>query len=221
MDGTLVDTEPYWQSSQIALVESYGGTWSYEQTLGLVGQGLWVSARMLADAGVDMPLDDIVVKMTDDVIRQTLEHVPWRPGARELLAELKEQNVPTALVTMSIAPLARTVAGCLGFDGFDTVVSGDDVENPKPFPDAYRLAAERLGVDPRRCVAIEDSVPGVESAVAAGCATVGVPHIVPIPEGPGRVLWPTLVDRTVDDLADVLAASADAHDASGGAGGGA
>jgi beta-phosphoglucomutase-like phosphatase (HAD superfamily) len=63
------------------------------------------------------------------------------------------------------------------------------------------VAAERLGVDPRRCIAIEDSVPGVASAVAAGTITIAVPHQIDLPESDDYTRWPTLVGRTIDDVA--------------------
>jgi HAD superfamily hydrolase (TIGR01509 family) len=143
--------------------------------------------------------------LTDRVLEQIDDAVPWRPGARELLASLKEAGVPSALVTMSIGRMAQRVASAVGFDAFDTVVSGDMVAEGKPAPDCYLLAAETLGVDPRRSVAIEDSEYGVAAAVAAGMATIAVPLHVPLPASPAYTLWQDLDGRTPADLADVLA----------------
>jgi beta-phosphoglucomutase-like phosphatase (HAD superfamily) len=103
--------------------------------------------------------------------------------------------------------MARFVAEAIEFDAFDVVVAGDDVEHSKPHPAAYLRAAQLLGVDPGDCVAIEDSPPGVGSAVAAGAATIGVPlHVALVTDG-SFVSWPTLEGRTVGDLAGVLAQS--------------
>ena len=208
MDGTIVDTEPYWMDAETELVAQYGGTWTHEEALTLVGQGLWHSARVLRSRGVELTEDEIIERLTD-VVRERISRggLPWRPGARELLVDLRSVGVPTALVTMSIRSLASIVVETIDFDAFDVVVAGDDVEHSKPHPAAYLRAAELLGVDPVDCVAIEDSPPGVASASAAGAATIGVPLNVPLPEDGSFVSWPTLAGRSVSDLSEVLVAS--------------
>ena len=207
MDGTLVDTEPYWISAETALIESYGGSWSHEEAMQLVGQGLWHSARILQAKGVTLSEDEIIDLLTDRVLDQLVERgIPWRPGARELLVALRDAQIPTALVTMSIGRMAHHVAGQLGFDGFDAVVSGDDVAHSKPHPEPYLRGAEALGVDPARCIAIEDSPPGVASAAAAGMVAIGVPFLLDLTEAPADALWPTLEGRGIADLSDLLAA---------------
>ncbi|RII94021.1 HAD family hydrolase [Clavibacter californiensis] len=206
MDGTIVDTEPYWMVAEEALVGSFGGTWTPEDGLRLVGNGLDDSARILQEAGVDLPVQEIIDRLSDRVMEQILVEVPWRPGARELLRGIREAGIPTALVTMSIGRMARQVADAVPFDAFDHVVAGDDVSRSKPHPEAYLAAADLLGVDIRDCVAIEDSAPGVASATASGATVIAVPHHVPLPTDDAYVLWDTLAGRT---LADLEAAHAD------------
>ncbi len=206
MDGTLVNTEPYWISAETELIESYGGSWTHEEALQLVGSGLFNSADIIRAKGVDLPHQEIIDRLTDRVMQQLVEFgIPWRPGARELLVDLKENGVPTALVTMSISRMAHHVADHLGFVGFDAVVAGDDVTESKPHPEPYLRGAELLGVDPAECVSIEDSEPGIRSAVAAGTVTIGVPFMVDLPDDVAHVLWPTLDGRTTADLAGLLA----------------
>ena len=201
MDGTLVDTEPYWMAAETPLVERFGGTWTHEQSLQLVGLGLDDAARIFQGAGVRMTVPDIVDHLTDDVmVRLATDGVPFRPGARDLLASLRDAGVKTALVTMSMRRMARTVVDLIDFDAFDLIVAGDDVTRPKPFPDPYLQACELLGVEPGESVAIEDSPNGLRSAVAAGTVALGVPNIISL-EGVGaRGIWPTLAGRTSDDV---------------------
>ncbi|HEX5858777.1 MAG TPA: HAD family phosphatase [Microbacterium sp.] len=207
MDGTLVDTEPYWMAAEFPLVESFGGSWSHEQGLQLVGMGLEDSARIFQSAGVRMGVHEIIETLTDDVLRQVAEKgVPFRPGARELLRSLKAAGIPTALVTMSIRRMARTVVDLMDFDAFDIVIAGDDSTRPKPFPDPYLQACAALGVDARETVAIEDSPNGIRSAVASGAVTLGVPHVVSLQGAGAAGLWPSLDGRTADDIADFYAA---------------
>ena len=91
MDGTLVDTEPYWIAAERALVESHGGSWSHQQAMQLVGQSLLHSAAVLQAAGVRLEAREIVDTLSAQVIEQVRKEVPWRPGARELLDELHRQ----------------------------------------------------------------------------------------------------------------------------------
>lgn len=206
MDGTLVNTEPYWISAETELIHDFGGTWTHEEALQLVGSGLWNSARIIQAKGVTLSEEEIIDHLTDRVLDQLVEFgIPWRPGARELLVELREAGIPTALVTMSIGRMAHHIADRLGFVGFDAVVAGDDVANSKPHPEPYLRGAELLGLDIAQCVAIEDSEPGIESAATAGAIVIGVPFIVPIKEGTATVLWDTLEGRTLADLSALVA----------------
>lgn len=203
MDGTLVDTEPYWIAAETPLVEQYGGRWSREQALAMVGLGLDDAARILQGAGVRMPERDIVDRLTGDVMgRLADDGVPFRPGARELLQQLRAAGVRTALVTMSLRRMAASVAELIDFDAFDVIVAGDDAARPKPFPDPYLQACAALGVEPGACVAIEDSPNGLRSAVAAGVPAIGVPHMVSLEGAGADRLWDTLAGRTIADLAE-------------------
>ncbi len=206
MDGTLVDSEPYWQEAEAELVTSFGGTWRPEDGLAQVGLSLWVSAEMLQRKGVPWDAGRIIEHLQAEVMSRLAKRVPWRPGARELLAELREARIPTALVTMSMRPMAEQVAELARRDGpiFDVLVTGSDVDQPKPHPEPYLRAMELLGVAPELSVAIEDSPPGLASAVTAGAAAIGVPHSVNLPRGTGYVVWPTLAGRSLTDLAALV-----------------
>ncbi|WP_308202081.1 HAD family hydrolase [Rathayibacter rubneri] len=201
MDGTLVDTEPYWMASEHALVESFGGVWTHEDAMSLVGSGLPASARILQGKGVELSVDAIIDRMTDEVVAQLAVEIPWRPGALELLSAVREAGVPQALVTMSIGRMAHAVVDRLPFPAFDAIVSGDMVERSKPDPEAYLLAARTLGVAVGECVAIEDSHAGLAAAVASGAAAIGVPHQLELDARAPYALWPTLAGRTLADLA--------------------
>lgn len=201
MDGTLVDTEPYWIAAEYALVESFGGTWSDEHAHIIVGSALLDGASYIREhGGVDLEPAQIVDRLLDDVVGASLAAIPWRPGARELLSELAERKVPCALVTMSYARLAATITDQLPTDTFSVVITGDQVQDGKPHPEAYLTAVARLGVHAGRCVAIEDSPNGVASAEAAGAVVVAVPHHVPIPAAPGRTIIDSLTSVDVDAL---------------------
>ncbi|WP_424980869.1 HAD family hydrolase [Microbacterium sp. S308A+] len=202
MDGTLVDTEPYWMAAEIPLVESFGGTWTHEQALTLVGSGLEDSARILQAVGVDMGVGEIIDHLTAEVRRQLATlGVPFRPGAQELLRSLRDAGIPTALVTMSMRRMAEDIVSLIDFPSFDLIVAGDDVDRPKPHPEAYLKASTELGVDPMHTVALEDSPTGLRAAVSAGTVAIGVPHLVALDDAGAHELWPSLSGRTPEDVA--------------------
>lgn len=205
MDGTLVDTEPYWIKAEHELVESYGGTWSEEYAHQLVGNDLMVSAEFIkAHSPIPLTPVEIIEELLARVIAQVREHVPWRPGARELLEDLGAVGVPCALVTMSWRSLADAVVTALPAESFAALITGDEVEHGKPHPEPYLAAARLLGVEVRDCVAIEDSPTGVRSAVDAGVPTLAVPHVVPVPIMSGAVQVPSLRGLTARDLTSVF-----------------
>ncbi|MDR6505528.1 HAD family phosphatase [Arthrobacter oryzae] len=209
MDGTIVDTEPYWIEAEHALVAAHGGQWSHEQAMQLVGQSLVFSAGILQQAGVKLESREIIDTLTAQVVSRVRASVPWRPGARELLDQLHEAGVRCALVTMSEGPLAREIVASLPKPYFEFVVTGDTVTQGKPHPEAYLKAITLLRQeDPdlsiHECVALEDSAPGVAAALASGVVTVAIPHIVPLPADPARATWLSLEGRTVADLQELV-----------------
>lgn len=209
MDGTIVDTEPYWIEAEHALVATHGGQWSHAQAMQLVGQSLVFSAGILQNAGVKLEKREIIDTLTAQVISRVRMSVPWRPGARELLDQLYESGVRCALVTMSEGPLAREIVASLPKPYFEFLVTGDTVSNGKPHPEAYLKAVDLLRQqDPdltiHECVALEDSAPGVAAALASGVVTVAIPHIVPLPADPARATWHSLEGRTVADLQQLV-----------------
>lgn len=205
MDGTLVDTEPYWIGVEYALVAEFGGTWSMEHALNLVGNDLLVSGKYIREhGGVDLPAAEIVERLLDGVIERINHRVPWQPGGVELLAALRAEDVPCALVTMSYERFVAPILEALPAGTFATVVTGDRVTIGKPHPEPYLRAAAELGVDPTDCLAIEDSNTGAKSAVAAGCTVLVVPNHVPVLEGERRIFRDSLDGLGVAGLRDLL-----------------
>ena len=205
MDGTLVDTEPYWMATETELVARHGGSWTHEQALQLVGNDLRTSAAIIkAQTGLPGTEEEIVAELLTGVIARVREHgAPWRPGARELLAALGEAGVPCALVTMSWTSFADAVVSAAPAGTFAAVVTGDEVTHGKPHPEAYLTAAERLGVDPAACVAVEDSPTGVTAALASGARTIAVPLMLPVDPRPGLSRLASLADADLGLLARV------------------
>jgi len=202
MDGTLIDSEHHWLSSEQELAASWGANWTSDDGEALIGMSLYQSTKLIKEKlGIDLTPDQITEILTDAVIAKLDAQIVWRPGVLELMADLKANGVKTALVTMSMRRMALSVAAKLPVGEFDVVVAGDDVTNGKPHPEPYLLAAEQLGVSVKDCIAFEDSVTGLTSAEASGAIAIGIPNIVQLPEQEGRLIWPTLQGVKVETLA--------------------
>jgi HAD superfamily hydrolase (TIGR01509 family) len=198
LDGTIVDTEPLWMAAEHALAAEHGSIWTEEDGLALVGNSLIASGHYIREKlGLEMPAEQVVDYLVERLAASLREHIDWRPGARELITALDAQGVPQALVTMSYVSIAEPVAASLPFAA---VVTGDAVSRPKPHPDPYLLAAELLGVDAAKCLAIEDSGTGAASANAAGCDVLVVPHFVNVPAAERRRQISTLDGLQPADL---------------------
>ncbi|HVV22296.1 MAG TPA: HAD family phosphatase [Pseudonocardiaceae bacterium] len=211
MDGTLLDSEKLWDIALAELMTRLGSELTDATRKSLIGSNMRRSTLiLLADAGVDATPDaiaDVESWLNERMAVLFRAEIPWRPGAREALRAVRESGVRTGLVTSTERMLTEIALDSIGRDFFDVTVCGDEVDGQnKPLPRPYRLAAELLGVDPADCVAVEDSVTGVTSAVAAGCTVLVVPAEAPVPPGERRVLRESLVGVDAELLAGLLTA---------------
>jgi len=206
MDGTLVDTEPYWIATEHAMAEKYGATWTEADALRLVGNDLLESGRYIQRVmGLDVTPEEIVEELLDRVVGMVEQEVPWRPGAVELLTALGDAGIRCGLVTMSYQRFVAPILAQLPPETFRVVVTGEQVERGKPHPEPYLTAAAALGVRAEECLAIEDSNTGAKSAEQAGCTVLVVENHVPVLDGPRRVFRDSLAGLTVAELAGLSA----------------
>lgn len=203
MDGTLIDTEPYWIAAEVELCEAHGTSWTHEDGLSLVGNPLVTSAEALRNRGVDLPIPAIVDALLAEVISLVKGYVPWQEDAHGLLLRARSRGVPCALVTMSYTSLADAFIETAG--AFEAVVTGDTVANGKPHPESYLTAAARLGVPIERCLAIEDSPSGIRSAHASGARAVAIRRLTPIEPLPGMSRVRSLDSLTDDAIEAIMA----------------
>ena len=208
MDGTLIDSEPYWHESELALAADHDAEWTNEDSHKLIGRSLYESSSILKDKfSSELHPHEIIDRLTNHVVSRLEAEILWRPGARELLAELREAGVKTALVTMSMRRMALAVANSVGFKAFDLVVAGDDVRFGKPHPEPYETAAKQLGVAVENCIALEDSPTGLASAEAAGIKTLGIQNLVSLASAENRTVIRSLEGFGLRDLRDLFGGS--------------
>ncbi|MET7465212.1 HAD family phosphatase [Nonomuraea sp. NPDC005501] len=201
MDGLLVDTEKVWLEIETGVMARLGAAWTAEHQAHLVGGSMQRTVDyMIQVSGADVPAATLWQWMVDGMVAALSEGVRIMPGASELLDGLRAEGVPVALVTSSLKDIADAVLKGVGRERFDAVVTADDVTRTKPDPEPYLTAARLLGVQPVRCVVLEDSPTGVAAATAAGCAVVAVPSVLPVEPAPGRLVVPSLTSVTIADL---------------------
>ncbi|MDA2804887.1 HAD family hydrolase [Nocardiopsis suaedae] len=205
MDGTLIDSEGLWGEAEAEVVAELGGVWTEEDHRRNVGGAAEKVGRYVADLpGVRAEPREVIARMQAAFGRRLAEGADPRPGAKELVAAVAASPVRSALVTSTERHLISSAIGAIGLESFDLSVGGDEVEANKPHPEPYLKAARLLGADPARCVAVEDSAVGVASALAAGCATVAVPMMVPIEPAEGLTVVDTLEGVDLEWLADLV-----------------
>ena len=187
MDGTLIDSTPAVARAWTSWAVEYGIT--AEQLDGHHGMPSASVVRLLVGADLEeSAIDRINALEIEDV-----HDIVVLPGAAEALAALA--SAKNAIATSCTVPLARARIAAAGLVAPSVLVTADDVPRGKPAPDPFLEAASRLGVDPTRCLVVEDAPAGLEAARAAGCATLAV--VTTTPEGELHA------DAVVRNLADV------------------
>ena len=181
-DGTLVDTEPVWAAAKVALAAEFGDTWTEQDTLDCLGLSMKFTLDRLRERGVDLPDEQINERLVAKV-REALAHqqVEFLPGIERFLTQVRDAQIPAAIVTNATTSIAQRTADAAPEGTFSVIIGNDETTHPKPDPQPYLLAAQRLGVEPNRCVAVEDSPSGVRSATAAGMKVIVVPGELEVP----------------------------------------
>lgn len=200
LDGTLIDTEGYYNESAKAILQEAGGRWCEEEDLEAVGMGLGDLATLLQRLGVTLSSSEIIGRVVSEVTIRLSSSVPWRPGALAFLAELQATGYRVGLATMAHRPTVDQVLAAPEAPGFSAVVTGDDVRREKPAPDVYLRALELLDVPAEAAIGIEDSRRGLAAVRAAGMHSVGIPAYEVLETHHADVLWDSLEGRSFTEL---------------------
>ncbi|MBY6115217.1 HAD family phosphatase [Mameliella alba] len=180
LDGTLLDTERLAFASGRAALARHGLSLDLDLFLRLVGTAVDTGRAILVDRFGEQDYDSILADWQAEDHALSEAGIPLKRGAEDLLSRIDLMGLPRGIATSSRrAGAEHKLAKSALAARFDVVVTRDCVSRAKPAPDPYLLAAERLGADPRRCLAFEDSNTGAESAFAAGMTVVQVADMVP------------------------------------------
>jgi HAD superfamily hydrolase (TIGR01509 family) len=206
MDGVLVDSEQLWDEVRQIYTREVGGAFTPEATHAMMGMSSPEWSRYMAEfLGVPGTPQQINADIVERMLARYGEDPPLIPGAVDAVRRIATRW-PLAIASSSNPELIEVVLRVAGIDGlFRTAVSSQEVARGKPAPDVYLEAARRLGVEPARCAAVEDSHAGIRSAKAAGMHVVAVPN-PHFPPGDDTLAQADVVLRSIDELtAAVLA----------------
>jgi beta-phosphoglucomutase len=177
MDGVLVDSEPYICKAAIMMFEELGVKASPEDFHPFVGMG---ENRYLGGVaenhGVKVDIDKIKARtyeIYEEIVRGQLSALP---GSHKFIAECRRRGFRLALATSADTVKMQVNLREIGLppETFDSIVTGLDVVNKKPFPDIYIKAADMIGLQPQDCLVVEDAASGIKAGKAAGCKCLGV-----------------------------------------------
>ena len=192
LDGTLIDTEKYYQEAWKEAGAHFGLDLGLDKSLQLRSLGKPFARQQFREWFGDEPDIEVVRAYRRQLSDKLIEErgLDLKPGAAELLTWLKNNNIRICLVTASLLDRANKLLDKAGIlDMFDDVISAEMVEQGKPAPDVYLHACSRLGISPERTIAVEDSPNGVKSAYRAGCNVVMVPDLTPPDEEINSMLY--------------------------------
>lgn len=200
LDGVIVDSEPVWEEVRRAFVAGHGGQWQPDSQRRLMGMSTQEWARYLsAELGVGLPPEEVARGVIEQMAQRYHRELPLLPGAVDAVRRVAARW-PLGLASSSPRSLIDRVVDEAGLAGaFAVALSTEEVERGKPAPDVYLTVAERLGVEPGSCLAVEDSSNGLRSAAAAGMTVVAVPH-PKYPPDPDALALADRVLHSLDDL---------------------
>jgi HAD superfamily hydrolase (TIGR01509 family) len=203
-DGVLVDSEGAWDEARRAVVAENGGRWKEGATRAMMGMSAPEWSRYLRDElGVGLEPEEISDRVVARLLAGYSSELPLLPGSVEAVRRIAAR-CPVGLASSANREVIDAVLAASGLAGvFGATVSGEEVAQGKPAPDIYVEAARRLGVDPRRSAAVEDSTNGLRSAAAAGMLVVALPNREFPPEADALALAAVVLD-SLDQLSPAL-----------------
>jgi HAD superfamily hydrolase (TIGR01509 family) len=175
MDGTLIDSEPVWHEGEMQIAQEHGGFWNDDIAWENSGKPVVEVAKHMIELGTQLSVEEISKAMIDYVYQREIEQIPWTTGVVDVLRSLASDGVPSVLVTQSPREMAENLVSQAPKGAFVGYVSGSDGLPQKPDPAPYLAAGRLLGIEPEdmsRCIAIEDSMPGLRSAATSGATTL-------------------------------------------------
>jgi len=205
MDGLLIDSEPVWDEARSLMAAGVGVSWNNDDHKAVMGVSTheWVS-YMIKRLSLSMPAKEVEETIISTMRDLYSKFIPYFPGAVEVVA-LANAHYPTGLASGSPKSLIDTVTSDISLQGkFDVILSGDQFSEGKPSPEIYLAAAKGLGIEPSKCICLEDSGNGILAGKNAGMKVIAVPdpRFMPSEEKLGRadVILTSLTDFSLETI---------------------
>lgn len=209
LDGVVVDSEQLWDEVRRGLAAEAGRPWPEEATRAMLGMSTQEWSTYLTDVvGIPGSPEQVATTVIDRLAERYRAHLPLLPGAVDAVRRLADRW-PLAVASSSPPRLIATVLETAGVaDRFQLTISTEEVEAGKPSPAVYLEATRRLGVEPARSVAVEDSSNGLRAAARAGLGVIAVPNAA-FPPAEDALALASVVIESLDELTEevVLAAA--------------
>ena len=209
MDGTLIDSEPLWIEQERLLMSSLGVHWTDADAIHCVGGPMarvdeFMRSKLSENERAKYAPFDLTNRLLQQMEITLSQSVPFTSGAFELLSEMKSAAIPMALVSASSRPLVDAALKSIGYGYFEITISDNDVEHSKPDPQGYLKAADLLGANIESTLIIEDSITGMNAAIASGAYVLGIPHVADLPSGHKVIHHSTLEGLTLSHLSELF-----------------
>ena len=177
LDGVLADSEPWWNQIDAKLLAEYGVSYRGEYHRNVLGVSYRLAVEFYKNAfHISASVEELMRRRGEIATDFFANRVSLFPSAKMTLEQLREMKLPLAVATSSVSASARPLLERTGIRSlFRVVITGDEVQQGKPHPDIYLLAAKKLGISPEACLVIEDSLAGIAAGKAANMRVAAIP----------------------------------------------
>jgi HAD superfamily hydrolase (TIGR01509 family) len=177
LDGVLADSEPWWNQIDAKLLAEHGVSYRGEYHRNVLGVSYRLAVEFYKNAfHMSASVEELMRRRGEIATEFFANRVGLFPSAKMTVEQLREMKLHLAVATSSVSASARPFLDRIGIRSFfDVILTGDEVPRGKPHPDIYLRAAEKLGIDPKACLVIEDAVSGVAAAKAANMRVAAIP----------------------------------------------
>lgn len=201
MDGVLIDSEPIHEKAIVALSSELGETLADHAIINSFkgAPEKFMAARLMEIYPAQPSTAEELIRRKVDLYAKLFHHVTLIPGAREFVEKSHAAGLRLGLTTSASRSTQELTFETFGFAPyFEAIVTGEDIINGKPDPEPYLTTAHRLGIGPEDCTVIEDSINGVRSGHAAGCAVIAITTTFP-----RKALLEAGADHVIDSFSEL------------------
>lgn len=202
LDGVLADSEAMWNDIDAAMLAHYGVTYGGEHKAQVLGKSFQLSLQFYKDTfNVRAEIEEMMLRRQEIAFDFYANQIPMYPATPATLAGLRAMNLKLSLATSSVSALVRPFLERHDLSKyFDALTMGEEVERGKPDPDIYLKAAAKVGVEPARCLVVEDALSGVQAGKSAGMTVVAIPDARWV----DPALYPGRADAVLSSLDELL-----------------